>query len=825
MINNYLTVAWRSLLRKKVFSAINILGLSIGMAACFLIAHYVRFELSYDRYHENVDRIYRVLIRIDAPDFSQLSAANHPGTAPTMKADFPEVEEATRLVHQSIFSGQQATWSYIDTLGNEKSFNERNVYCADPNIFKVFSIPLIHGDPETALIDVSAVAISESTSKKYFGETNPLGKILVVDGKKNLKVTGVFRDLPENSHIKFDILFSYFFKAPYDGQWNSLWDWSWPEYYTYVLLAPGTDIPNLETKLAALADKYLSKLTIGGDRKQSFVLQPITDIHLKSLNFTKEREVHSSERTVYILSLVAALILIIAWINYVNLSTAKSVERAREAGLRKVVGASKQQLIVQFLSESAMTNLIAIALAFVFVAIALPNFNQLTGKNIGGLLADTGLFREPNFWFALSAMFVVGTLFTGLYPAFAVSSFRVADVLKGKFAASQSGILLRKTLVISQFAISAALIAGTIVVMLQVDFMRKQDLGFAKDRLLILDAPRVVDSTYDSRYQTFKSEITRNNEVKGVALSSEIPGGFGTQLNHIRLLGEGPENRIEAVHYHIDPNFFPTYGIELLAGRNFRENETVWGPATEIKPLILNEATLKRIGLTKDDAVGRRVTFGLLIFEWTGEIIGVAENHHQQSLHDDYAPVIFFPNRFWGQHYTINMAMTSPAETISFIEKQYSEMFPGNPFNYYFLDDHFDRQYAADQQFGKIFGIFSAFALMVTGLGILGLSIFIIGQRIKEIAIRKVLGATTSGMIALFSKDFVWMIFFANLVALPAAYLMADQWLNRFAYRVDIGWGTFVVPVIALLTVSLLTVGLQTIKTSSENPVKSLRSE
>lgn len=229
--------------------------------------------------------------------------------------------------------------------------------------------------------------------------------------------------------------------------------------------------------------------------------------------------------------------------------------------------------------------------------------------------------------------------------------------------------------------------------------------------------------------------------------------------------------------------------------------------------------------MTKDDAVGRRITFGLLIFEWTGEIIGVAENHHQQSLHDDYAPVIFFPNRFWGQHYTINMAMTSPAETISFIEKQYSEMFPGNPFNYYFLDDHFDRQYAADQQFGKIFGIFSAFALMVTGLGILGLSIFIIGQRIKEIAIRKVLGATTSGMIALFSKDFVWMIFFANLVALPAAYLMADQWLNRFAYRVDIGWGTFVVPVIALLTVSLLTVGLQTIKTSSENPVKSLRSE
>lgn len=827
MIKNYLTIAWRNLLRHKAFSIINILGLAIGMAACFLVMQYVRFELSYDRFHENNQRIYRVLIDYDLPSESVLTAANHPGTGPAMKSDFPEVEDYARIVHQSVFLGKRATLSYVDSLGDEKTFNEEDVYSADPQFMQMFSFPFIYGDPQTALDEASAVVISESVSQKTFGSENPLGKTLVLDGHRNLKVTGVFKDVPENSHIKFDILVSYFLSQGWEGQWNHNWDWTWPEFYTYVRLAPQTNVTNFEAKLQGFVTRYLGDIMARQNNRQAFVLQPLTDIHLKSPKMTKEREVHGNERTVYFLTIIAVLILIIAWINYINLSTAKSIERAQEVGLRKVSGASKLQLIAQFLFESAMINVFAIVLSFVLVVVALPYFSQIAGKNIGRNLFELLLLNEPWFWLSLIAIFILGSIMAGLYPAFALSSFRTMKALRGKFFGSKSGMAVRKVLVGSQFAISVALIAGTIIVFRQVSFMRTQDLGYVKDRLLIVNSPRLGDSTFNARIQTFKNELNRNSDISNVASTSEIPGALGTQVNYMRRSGKGTEGNTNVFHYHVDRDFFTTYGINIVSGRNFQEGEALRGREADVNPVVLNEAAIASLGFkSADEAVDQRIQFALGSDGWVGEIVGVAENHHQQSLRESYDPIIFFPNPgLWGEYFTINLIMRNPGETISFVEKQFKEAFPGNPFEYFFLDDHFNHQYAADRQFGKVFGLFSGLALIVASLGLFGLSTFMIGQRTKEIAVRKVLGATVSGMVALFSKDFVRLVIIANLVALPAVYFMVDRWLEGFAFRINIGWMIFVVPVLVLLTISLLTVSVQTIRTSLTNPVKSLRSE
>jgi putative ABC transport system permease protein len=827
MYKSYFKVGWRNLLRNKGYSTINITGLAIGMAACFLIIQYVHFELSYDQFHQNSDRIYRVLIDFDNPGESVLSAANHPGTGPAMKAELPEVEQYARIVHQSIFREKVTTWSYVDGSGNEKTFNEERVYNADASFLKMFSFPFILGDPKTALDDASAVVISESVSKKFFGRENSLGKTLTVDGQRNLTVTGVFADVPENSHIKFDILVTYFLREGWSGEWNHNWDWSWPEYYTYIRLAPQTDFLRFEVKLEDFVDRHLGDITRRANQKQTFLLQPVTDIHLRSPEMTKEREVHGSERTVYFLTIIAALILIIAWINYINLSTSKSLERAKEVGLRKVAGAAKHQLISQFLFESAMVNFFATVLSFAIIIGALPHFNQLAGKNIGSTFTELPLLNEYWFWLTLIIIFIFGSVIAGLYPAFVLSSFRIVMVLKGKFFGSKSGIVLRRALVGSQFVISVALIAGTIMVFRQVTFMRSQDLGYIKDRLFVVNSPRVIDSTFQIRLETFKNELIRNSDINSVAPSSEIPGRLVAQVNIIRKFDEGPEGNTLAYHYQIDSDFFRTYGIDLIAGRNFRRDDSLRGPQADVNPVIVNEQALEALGYkVAEEAVTQRIRFGLGPNLWVGEIIGVAENHNQQSLRGGYDPIIFFPNPgLSGQYFTINLNMRDPGKIISFIQDEYKKAFQGNPFEYFFLDDYFNRQYAADQQFGKIFALFSGLALIVAGLGLFGLATFMISQRTKEIAVRKVLGATTSSMVALFSKDFVRLIIVANIVVLPVVYFIVDQWLESFSFRVNIGWIVFVVPSIVLLVISLTTVSVQTIRTSSANPVKSLRSE
>jgi putative ABC transport system permease protein len=828
MFQNYFVIGFRNVLRSKVFSMINIFGLAIGMAACFLILQYVFFEWSYDKFHKDGNNIYRLTVERDYPTSKTLVSANHPGAGPALKADLPGVEEYARLLHQSIFLGDVATWSHVDKQGNKKVFNEGRVYAADPSFVTMFSYPFVYGNAGQALSNPDGVAISQSVSQKFFGNENSLGQTLTLNGRRNFIVTGVFKDIPENTHIKFDILISDFFsKRQFDLSQETTWKWA--EFYTYIKLSPETDPRDLESKFDKLIMHYMGDYMKRMNFVEHFHLQPLWDIHLRSPQMTKEREVHGNERTVYFLLIIALLIIIIAWINFINLSTSKSIERAKEVGIRKAAGASKGQLIVQFLFESMVINAFAIVLAVILVVVALPHFNQLTGKNLGTSIFELPLLDMPFFWVAFAGAFVLGSLLAGLYPAFILSSFRAAAVLKGRFFGSQSGVNLRRVLVGSQFVISVVLIGGTIAVFRQVSYMRNADPGYTMDQLLVVKSPPVTDSITFVRMKTFPVEMTGKPGVNNITVSSEVPGRQIAQSHFTRNQHEGREEQFLYYQFFVDRNFLATYGLEIKAGRNFREGEHIpgWGEQIRTVAVIVNEKTIQLLKFKKaEDAVGKLIYFGLGARDWPAEIIGVVENHHQRSLKEDYDPIIYIPGAdFFGQYFTLNVDMKDLPGTISRIQGEYEKSFPGNQFEYFFLDDHFNRQYSTDQRFGKVFGLFSALALIVAGLGLFGLSTFMIMQRTKEIAVRRVLGATITSMLALFSRDFVSLIFIANFVALPLVYFLVERWLESFAFRVAIGWTMFVIPAAILFLISLLTLSVQTIKTGLVNPVESLRSE
>jgi putative ABC transport system permease protein len=823
LLRNYTTLTFRNLLRRKVFSFINILGLAIGMTAFFLIIQYVSFEQSYDRFHENADRIYRVCLETQSPTTLAVNAANHPGTAPALKAEYPEVEDYTRMMPQFLRMGKLVALSYVDEKNEEKSFYEEHIYIVDPSFLTMFSFPLKYGNRGNALTDPRSIVISESVAEKYFGSGDPIGKVLTANGRTPFKVTGVFEDIAGNSHIKFDILMSWWFIENNAGKFDQEGYWKWPEFYTYVRLAPQVDAKSFESKLDGFYERHNGEALRKRNAHERVRLQPLTDIHLRSPEMMTEREVHGSEQMVYFLLIIAGLIILIAWINYINLSTSKSLERAKEIGLRKVVGALKRQLITQFLLESATINLLALLVSFLLTVIAYPYFSELTGKNMGSNFFEASLIKEPLFWWVVVGIFFSGSFLAGFYPAFMLSSFRIVTALKGKFFGTQSGIALRKVLVTSQFIISIALIAGTIMIFRQVEFMRTYDLGFAKDQLLVIKPPGVVDSTFRIRHESFKTELKMNPHVHNITSTSEIPGALVSDRNGIRRFSADGYTRV--YQYFVDNDFIPTYGLAIIAGRNFTEGERLMSPDAKANPIILNRKVIEALGYKNaDEAVNQLVFFALGAGDWVGEIVGVVENFSQVSLKTDYEPLIFFPVPY-PTYFTINLDMNNLSETISFVQEKYEMAFPGNPFDYFFMDDYFNRQYASDQQFGKVLGLFTCLALTIAGLGLYGLTIFMVSQRTKELALRRVLGASFSNIVRLFSKDFVRLIIVANVVALPVVYFLSDRWLDNFAFRIDIGWIVFVVPFVILLTISLTTVGFQTIKTSLANPVNSLRSE
>ena len=822
VFQNYFKIAYRNLLKNKVFSLVNIFGLAIGMAACFFIFLYVRFELSYDSFLPQADRLYRVPFTFTGSlGNNGTLATNHPSVGPALKAEFPEVIAEARLAPTPIFFNASML-SYTEQ-GSTRTFNEEKTYVADSSFLTMFSFPFINGDPTKALTNPNSVVISASTAQKYFGAEDPLGKTLTLNARTPFKVTGVFRDIPENSHLKFNMLFSF---ATFGPNWGHD-DWTFPEFYTYVLLAPGADPRKIEQKLPAFILRHMEALMKRLDYGAAIRLQPVTDIHLRS-DLDKEAEANGNEKEIGFLSLIGIFILVIAWVNYINLSTAKSVERGKEVGLRKVIGAGRVQLIAQFLMESVIINLLALVIAATIVLVCFPYFGRFTGVAIGREFISSGLLSQPAFWLILVGSFFAGAFLVGAYPAFILSAFNPALAVKGRIFQSAKGILLRKFLVSFQFVLSILLIAGTITVYSQLFYMQHQDLGYNKDQMLVVNAPEIYDSAaYTDKMVAFKTEMLHNPAITGISTSTEVPGRTPLERNAARKASEDQTHNFTASQVAIDENFIKNFQMKMAAGRNFYPDEE-WNISDSQKTkFIINEQLVKGLGYNSDEeAVNQDITVRFGNQDRQGTVIGVLKDYHQRSLQQPYEPILYFyPTWNYWKFISIHTSADHLNGKIASIEKIYKTIFSGNAFSYFFLDDYFNRQYQADQRFGKIFSLFTGFAIFVACLGLLGLSSFIIRVRTREIGIRKVLGASVFSLLQLFSVDFIRLVCLSSLIALPVIWFSASRWLDNYAFHVRLNWLMFVAPPVFLLSLALITICLQSLRTALSNPIKNLRTE
>lgn len=804
MIKSYFKIAWRNIVRNKAFSAINIVGLALGIAACILILQYVAFELSFDNFHANGDQIYRV--RQDRYNEGKLStewAAGAFAVGNSFKEAYPEVEDYVKLINRG---------SMVLDHG-ERSFKVEKVYISSSSFFSVFSYPLLNGNPKTALTETNTVVLSASVASKLFGNENPVGKIIQINKRKSAKVTGVFEDMPANTHFKTDILISYATFVSEVKPNNPDLAWQWDGCLTYLKLRKGTDIPKLEAKFPALVDKLAGEEHKKYNSAAVYLLQPLKDIHLYS-HLMMEAEPNGDGNTVYLLLGIAFFIVVIAWVNYINLSTARAINRAREVGVRKAVGSQRSQLIGQFMMESVLLNGLAVVLALILVALSLPKFNEISGQQLSFALLGSRMF-----WLPLITLFIVGAFFSGLYPAFVLSGFKPVVVLKGKVSTSTKRILLRKSLVVFQFAASLFLLVGTLTVFQQIRYMRQQSLGINIDQTLVINPPIVADdSTFMRQMSAFKDELLRQSGVKSVTASTVVPGQ-PSQWNAggIRLKGTdesaGKQYRIIGVDY----DFLKTYDLKLVSGRNFSKEF-----GSDPKAVIFNKMAVKQLGFSNpEQAIGKEINFWGEIFT----IVGVTDNFHQQSLKDAYEPLIIRLIPDIRGYFSVKLSTGQANTSVAGIQSEWNRFFPGNPFEYSFLDDRFNDQYKADQRFGQVFGVFTGLAILVACLGLFGLASFTTAQRTKEIGIRKVLGSSVYAIVEMLYREFAILILISFLISAPLAWFATSRWLNGYAFRTDIQWWLFAAPFVLVLVIALLTVSFQSIKAALMNPVKSLKSE
>ncbi len=808
MIKNYFKIAVRNLFKNKVFTLINTFGLFIGLTAFLLIYSYVDFERGYDKFHSDADRIYRVITdnivngvngARDAMSFSPLGKA--------MYDELPEVELYT--------TSMQMFEDLIFQKGDEL-LKETEVTAADERFLDMFPYKLIYGNKETALTEPNSLVLTQSAARRLFGEENPTGRTLqgrgIHDG--SFKITGVIEDIPGNTHYKFDILMSFKTiedRAIADG-WNGY------NFYTYVKLKPGTKVNTVQAKLPAFSDKYLDPTST-----LEFTMQPLTDIHLTS-GITYEPEATGNARTVGFLFVIALFIIAIAWVNYINLSTARSMDRAKEVGLRKVVGARRGQLIRQFMTESLLINIIGGILALTAVQLFGPSFNNLTGKEL-----IQNVWVSEKIVLILILLILGGSFLSGIYPALVLSSFKPVSILKGKLRNSKSGLLLRRGLVVFQFIASLILIAGTAIVFLQIQYMKDKDLGIDLDQIVALQVPASDEELAQMRYEkyrTLENELLRSPNIMSFGTSSSIPGGgrsvIASTSGGMSIVGETLVDQSTYYITNIDEGFFPTMGVKLLAGRNFERDR-----ATDSLSVIINEAALVKMGYPDvESAVGKKLRFGREDSQRLFNIIGVVSNYNRRSLKDDIEPTSYLMGYdSFLMYITLKVSTSDLDQTISEIERQWTAQFPDTPFEYNFLDSQFNEAYKEDQQFGSIFTSFSILAIAIAGLGLFGLASFVAAQRAKEISVRKVLGASIPGIVSLLFKDFFKLIVLAFLIGSPLVYIIMNGWLDNYAFRIDLP--IWILPIAGglLLLIAFLTVGFQTFKAATANPAQTLRHE
>ena len=815
MITNYLKLAFRNLTKRKGYSLLNIAGLAIGITCCLLIFQYVAFEKSYDRFQSKSDQIVR--LRLDSYQQGKLqwkSATVYPAFGPTMKKDFPEVEEFCRLIDANgLFSNDD----------RNVKFSEEKGYYADPSALSMLGIQLTKGNSKTALSGPDKILLSENTAKKYFGSDDPMGKKLTYrdpDFTRTLEVTGIFKEFPANSHLIIHHLLSYSTLGSILRQFGDTTNatetaWGWYDFYIYLQLKPGTDRKKLESKFPAFCDRYINSQEWNktNNVRSAISMLPLSDIHLYS-NYNQEAEVNGNGQSVSFLFLIAFFIICIAWINYINLATARSLERAREVGARKVMGANRRNLIIQFLVESFLINLIAFLLALSIAYLITPSFNHMIGR-----AGPSGFSFPTNYWIGSALVFFSGCMLAGLYPAFVLSGFQPVSVLKGLFKSSAGGLVLRKGLIISQFAISLALIAGTIIVFQQVSFMRKQKLGVNINQTLVLDgAGSLTDSLYQGQFQSFKNDLLNISGIKNVSASSIVMGKEIYWTNSSRRLGTDNQGSVTLYNIGIDYDFIPSFGLEVKAGRNFSKDF----PTDEHGGVLLNEAAANLLGFSDYNKAVHEKFFSA---GDTVSLFGIVSNYHHQGLQKAIDPMIFRLRPNSRGAYSLKIESKDMASTISSVQQAWNKFFPADPFNYYFLDELFDQQYRADQLFGKVFGLFAFLAIIIACFGLLGLSAYNVLQRTKEIGIRKVLGASIQNVLYILSKDFITLVLIAFVIAVPVTWWIMHNWLQGFAYRINIQIWVFAIAGILAVLIALLTIGIQALKAAVANPVKSLRTE
>lgn len=810
MLKNYIKLAFKNLKKYKLISFVNIFGLTIGFTSCLLILAYILNEVSYDKFNKKADQVYRLTRTFyNGNGEATLKLATvAPPFGYYFPTAFPEIEKLTRLFYTGTVSFKHG----------DKLFTEQNAYFGDEDIFDVFTIKVMNGNPKTALEQPFTMMINEETARKYFGNENPINKVVKINNRFDVKVTGVYKSFPANSHIHPEILLSFnTLKDPaVYGDEQLRTNWGNNSFYTYLLLPEHYDVKKMKSRFPAFLDEYMRD-QYGANKPSVYTsldLQRLTDIHLHS-HTDLEAEPNGDIRRIYIFGAIAIFILLIACINYMNLATARSTLRSKEIGVRKVVGASRKALISQFLGESILLTLIAMTLAFLLLFFTLPWLNQVSGQT----LSIRTILKWQVMIPLLMAPFVVGFL-AGAYPALFMSAMQPVKTLKGLARKGEGNVNLRKALVVTQFSISIVLIIITAVVYQQMHYLQNAKLGYDKEHIITL--PFYIQQ--NDNFSSFRNTLLRNPAIADASRSSRIP--TGRLLDNMGASVAAGDSmmpvKADIKYVMVDYDFIPTYGINIVSGRNFSRDF-----GTDTTSFIINEIALKSLGFrSPETAIGQKMKYGKSV----GQIIGVMKNFNFESLHEDIKPLILImPTSQQGLNQYSNISIKISGKDIpgalTTIKNAWHQFLPDFPYQYNFLDENFARLYSAEQKQETIFLSFSCIAIIIACLGLFGLSAFSISQRVKEIGIRKVLGAGSYSLVQMLCKEFLVLVSVASLIAFPVAWYSMNKWLQRFAYHVEIHWYIFFIAALLALLLALLTVGLQALKAAQANPVKNLRTE
>jgi putative ABC transport system permease protein len=806
MLRNYFKIALRNMKRHKGYTFINISGLAIGMACCILILLYVTDELSYDKFHKNRDRIYRINAISSIGVTSRQYATVPPALAPGLADSIPEIEASTRLMEIPSLRGRY----------NDNSIEIADCFFVDSAFFNIFTHEFVEGAPESVFENPGSIVITEETADQIFGDVSPMGKTIDLGNSRLAQITGVIKNVPKNSHIQFNALLPLSFIRDQNGNPVDFSDAAYfCEWYAYLLLREGALVGDVEKKVMETADEKWGDLYREKGTTRQYPLQKLTDLHLKS-KCEYEPGNPGDINTVYLFSAIALFVLFIACFNFINLSTARSANRAREVGMRKVMGSQKSQIVRQFLSESIIMSIFGLLISIVLVQLALPSFNRLAGKEF-----DSGHLMSSAVLLGLLGIIIVTGIIAGSFPAFILSAFNPVMVLKGKLSSASRNITLRKILVVVQFSISIFMIIGILVIIRQLDYIKNINLGFNKEQMVVIPFfGNRQNEEGAGRHEALRNKILQNSSIVSASFSIDIPGG---DMGYDAFLPEGKSNdeTLRAMRYWVDHNFINTYGMEIVKGRDFSESfSTDAGQA-----LIINEKAATVLGWG-EDVLGKRLV-NVSRDNRPGIIVGVVKDFHSASMKMEISPVVIaLDPRFFG-FISVRIHPHNVPNTLSFLESSLREIYPDREFDYsyYFIDDDFRSKYPEEEKIREIYIAFGFLAVFVACLGLFGLASYSVEQRTKEIGIRKVLGASGREIVLLLSKEFSKWVFAANIIAWPLAYYLMDRWLGNFAYRISVRWDIFIISGIMTAVIALFTVSFHSIKASNTNPVNALKYE